>query len=131
MAIRIFELFRGAESTVALAARYMADHGLTPADVTAAYDDWIAGVVPAESAPLKPAVSRRHRAGDTETWPAACPDCGGDVEMYQLCHISSPTWRTQLACMSDACAWHGRSRLPIDALVAAGTGNIGQYVTEG
>ena len=81
----------------------------------------------------RPAIreQKRHQAGDHAQLPRACPACGGAVELYQLCAISSPVWRTQLACMADACAWHGKSRLPIDALLALGADKIANNVTEG
>ncbi len=108
--------------------------GLTPDDVLAAYDEWMADLqaqmVPAGRGARKQnstlhsppsTLKKRHKAGDYAVLPAVCPACGGDVELLQLCHLASPIWRTQLACMADACVWHGKSRLPIDALLARGT----------
>lgn len=111
----IFDVFVGAESTIALAARYMADHNLTPQDVLTAYDAWLARMSPA-AAKAQP---RRSRAGDRVQLARACPKCGGTVEMLQLCPQSSPHWRTQMACMVDGCDWHDLSTLPLDALLAA------------
>ena len=131
----IFSAFFGQSSTVVAVAEYMRDHNLTPPDVLAAHETWLEdlrrGSATAERATRNASTPpRRHRAGDTEVFPSACPICAGDLEMLQLCHISSPKWRTQLACMSDACAWHGKSRLPIDALLATGPAGINKYVTE-
>ena len=140
----IYEFFPGAETTVAAVARYMIRHGLTPEDVLASHDAWLANrmreMVPAgdgsrrggsRTAPITRKTGRRYKAGDYAVMPRACPRCGGDVELYQMCPIESPRWRTQAACMADACAWHGKSRLPIDALLAAGAANIKNSVESG
>lgn len=147
----IFAVFPGHEATVAAVAAYMRDYNLTPADVLAAYDEWLAArkrtMIPTgapsvasgragESAAFvgsarKAGVVGRSRAGDSVQLPNACPVCGAAVELYQLCHISSPVWRTQLACMADRCAWHGKSKMPIDVLLAAGAGQLQKYVMEG
>lgn len=146
----LFRRFRGYETTVAAIARYMQGHGLTPAEVLAAYDAWLAERM-AEMEPAKRVASgkllrvsssatrnpqpatrkKRHKAGDFAQLPHACPRCGGTAELYQMCPIESPVWRTQLACMTDGCSWHGKSRLPIEALEAAGAKNIKHNVTEG
>lgn len=143
--------FTGNESTIADVARYMIRHGLSPQDVLAAYNDWLAErlaemepagdelrVPSSEFRVVQPATRNaqlanppRHKAGDCAQLPHACPSCRATIEICQLCHISSPVWRTQLACMDDACAWHGKSRLPIDALIAEGAANLKHHVTEG
>ena len=144
MTIGFFERFPGQENVAASVALVMRDLGVTPEEALAAYDEWLAERM-AEMVPGSPrrSASRsggarpllrggsRHRAGDSASLPGACPRCGATVEMLQLCHISSPVWRTQLACMADGCAWHGKSRLPIDALLARGAANLKNNVTEG
>ena len=154
----MFRFFPGNETVVAAVARHMLRHGLAPQDVLAEYDAWLAerlaemeptptpsgpaGRLPQKGRlakapsvrglPAKPGGGvRRRRAGDFAQLPASCPACGGTVEMYQMCPIESPVWRTQLACMADGCAWHGKSRLPIDALLAAGAAKLKDNVTEG
>jgi len=151
--------FRGHEATVAAVARHMRKRGLAPDDVLAAYDAWMAERL-AEMAPgvenglsgeqrekrrssrlplrgdstldsPHSTLRKRHKAGDFARMPDACPACGGAVEIYQLCPIESPAWRAQLACMADDCAWHGKSKLSIDALLAAGAANLKNNVTEG
>lgn len=139
-AVNLMQAFPGHESTVAAVAAYMRDNSLTPADVLAAYDDWLA----ARMAEMIPAGGqtkaggqhlvqprKRHRAGDSAEMPGACPRCGGIVYMEQLCHITSPHWRTQMACKNDGCDWHGLSVLPIDALLASGAANIKSNTKEG
>lgn len=118
--------------------RRMRDMRLTPDEVLRLYDEWMAArmadMVPATQNNAKRvamAVEVRHKAGDVVQMPDACPRCGATVELLQLCHLASPVWRTQLACMADGCAWHGKSKLPIDVLIAAGAKNIKHNVTEG
>lgn len=141
----IIARFPGQEATVAAVADYMRRHNLAPADVLAAYEEWMAALEkemrsvksgewswdsPREAANSNSSLhsplftlKKRHKAGDFAVLPRACPRCGSDVELYQLCAISSPVWRTQLACMTDGCAWHAKSRLSIDALLARGLKN--------
>ena len=127
----LFRAFAQQETTVAAVAQYMADHNLTPQDVLSAYDAWLTKMSPAAAAKPKTVASRRSRAGDKAQLAHVCPKCGGAIEMVQLCHISSPHWRTQLVCMTDDCDWHGLSPLPLDALLSAGPDGIQQHVTEG
>lgn len=118
--------------------RRMRDVGLSADDVLRLYDEWMAArmadMVPATRQHAKRAavaVKVRHKAGDFVRMPAACPRCEGTVELHQLCHLASPVWRTQLACMNDDCSWHGKSKLPLDALKALGPANLKYNVTEG
>lgn len=146
----IFIFFEKSESLVAAVAAYMRDHNLTPAEVLAAHDAWLAERMAEMVPPGSPtrlrreppprgevarraggSASARHRAGSVVQLPHACPRCGAGVHMEQLCRIASPHWRTQLACMADNCAWNGLSVLPIDSLLAAGATNLKRHVQEG
>lgn len=131
MDARIFAVFTGAESTVALAARYMADHNLTPREVVAAYDAWLAGRTPAppQAAPRRSANPGREAVESRIV--RACPKCGGTVYLRKLCPKVSPKWRTQLACENAACDWHGLSELLLPDLLATGAAGIKQHVQEG
>lgn len=143
--VAMLDHFRGQETTVATAARYMLRYRLTPQDVLAEYEQWLtqlqARMVPAgREARRQPnstlhsppsTLKKRHKAGDFARLPATCPRCGAAVELHQLCPQASPIWRTQLACTADGCAWHGKSKMPIDALLAAGAANMKNNVTEG
>ena len=125
--------WKGMENVVFEVARWMRDEGRSPDEVIAAYREHLRGKgdSPAAAPPGPQGKRRGHRAGDFARLPNACPKCGGEVELLQLCHIGSPVWRTQLACMADGCAWHGKSRLPIDALLARGAEKFKINVTEG
>lgn len=129
--------FPGHESLVAAVAVYMRDHGITPAQVLAEYDTWIAehkkqgATTPGKASATRAPGRGPSRAGSTAQLAHACPRCGGNIEMQRLCPRVSPHWRTQLACMRDECAWHGLSTQPIAALLSGGAAAIKKYVNEG
>lgn len=120
----LFAPFVGHEAVcVAFSAR-MADLGLSAADVPALYetlmDARMADMIPATESP-DPAettgdVRRRPGQADTEHRLGACPKCGAEVWGIKKCPHISPPWRTFFACDNDDCAYHGRSRLTVEAL---------------
>lgn len=123
--------WKGMENVVFEVARWMRDEGRSPDEVIAAYREHLLGKGDSRVASATPTTLKRHKAGDFARLPHACPKCRSTVELLQLCHISSPVWRTQTACMAAGCAWHGKSKLPIDALLALGAEKFKHNVTEG
>lgn len=125
-----FDAFTGVEAEIALAAEKMRDMGLTPDDVLRLYDEWMAeqmrDMIPAaeaERARAEKAVERalgnvRRRPGqaDAELRLGACPKCGSEVWGIKKCPHIAPPWRVFFACDNDDCAYHGKSRLTVEAL---------------
>ena len=122
----------GLAATIADAATRMRDMGLTPEDVLRLYDEWMAermaDMIPATEADraraaraVKKATAdadtrRRPGQADTEHRLGACPVCGSEVWGIKKCPHIAPPWRTFFACDNDDCAYHGRSRLTVEAL---------------
>ena len=123
-----FEMFGPQAAIAATAARRMIDLGLTPEDVLRLYDEWMAermqGMIPASDADQARAVEaratgnvrRRPGQADAEFLLGPCPRCGRQVWGIKKCPHISPPWRAFFACDSDDCAYHGRSRLTVEAL---------------
>ena len=123
--MRLFDVFAGQAATVAAAAARMRDLGLTPDDVLREYDEWMAArmadMIPAAeapefAAPTDPDTRRPEGQADTEHRLGACPRCGAEVWGIRKCPHIAPPWRTFLACDSETCGYHGRSRLTVDEL---------------
>lgn len=125
-----FDTFAPQAGTVVAAAARMRDLGLTPEDVLRLYDEWMAeqmaDMIPATEADKARAakavelargnVRRRPGQADAEHRLGACPVCGSEVWGIKKCPHITPPWRTFFACDSDDCAYHGRSRLTVEAL---------------
>lgn len=126
----LFAQFVGHEAVCAAFAARMADLGVVPADVPALYESLMAArmadMIPATEADAAKAaqaverargdIRRRPGQADAEHRLGACPKCGAEVWGVKKCPHISPPWRTFFACDSDACAYHGRSRLTVEAL---------------
>lgn len=124
MSAAFFDIFGAHAAIVAAAAARMRDQGLTPDDVLRLYDELMAArmanMTPAaprpEPAAPDPNTRRPEGQADTEYRLGACPRCGGEVWGVKKCSHISPPWRTFLACDSETCTFHGRSRLTVDVL---------------
>lgn len=126
----LFAPYAGHEAVIASFAARMAEYGLEAAEVGALYEqymaDKMADMIPATEADRAKAaraverargeVRRRPGQADAEHRLGACPQCGSEVWGIKKCPHISPPWRTFFACDSDDCAYHGRSRLTVEAL---------------
>lgn len=113
----------GHEATIASALRAMLASGVTVSEALKSYDVHMARLMadmrpaPEEAPPAPDPASRRAEGqADTEFRLGPCPRCGAEVWGIRKCPHIAPPWRTFLACDSETCGYHGKSRLTVDEL---------------
>lgn len=128
MSSNLFDIFSGSTAaSIAAACRLMQQHGLSPADVLAQYDDYIRAQTAGQVPPPADAISQAatQKTGLEREFPAGpCPRCGQQTFAHPLCPHVSPIWRTEVACGNPSCTWDGRSKLPLAVLKAQWPGDL-------
>lgn len=124
MAMLNWAAYLGHEASIVAALREMRAAGTTVDEALAGYDAWLAeqmaDMIPA-TAPPDPAetpgdIRSRPGQADAEHRLGACPVCSSEVWGIKKCPHIAPPWRTFFACDNDDCAYHGKSRLTVEAL---------------
>ena len=114
--------YAGQEGGIVSFIRRMRDHAVTPEAALDMYerhmDAMLATMLPPPDAPAESPgdVRRPEGQADAEHRLGPCPKCGAEVWGIKKCPHISPPWRTFFVCDSDACGFHGRSRLTVEEL---------------